>query len=115
MKEIVTGKQTAPHYTWGHSCDTWILSEGEGLSVKQELMPAGAAEQLHYHKKAQQFFFVLSGTASFFMDGEKHSLAAQQGITVKAGSKHFIANDTGDTLEFLVISQPGTHEDRINC
>jgi oxalate decarboxylase/phosphoglucose isomerase-like protein (cupin superfamily) len=33
----------------------------ENLSVIEEFMPSGRCEVRHYHKKAQQFFFVLSG------------------------------------------------------
>jgi hypothetical protein len=42
------------------------------LSVKQERMPAGTSEALHYHEHAQQFFFILKGTATFEIDHESY-------------------------------------------
>ncbi len=58
-------KQTAQHYQWGDNCESWVLVDTEGLSVKQETMPGGMKENLHFHVNAQQFFFILKGTATF--------------------------------------------------
>lgn len=105
-------KTTAPHYTWGNACDSWVLVNTEGLSVKQEAMPPGTREQLHFHSQAQQFFFVLTGTATFYIDGKKEIVSAQQGLHILPNTHHYIANETSEALEFLVISQPSTNYDR---
>lgn len=84
------------------------------LSVKQELMPSGTREQLHFHKQATQYFYVLSGIASFYLDDEKFILEREQGIRVTPYSKHYIANESELPLELMVISQPSTNYDRIN-
>ncbi|HTB31610.1 MAG TPA: cupin domain-containing protein [Bacteroidia bacterium] len=112
---IVSGKETAPHYIWGENCDSWVLANTASLSVKQENMPPGTKEQLHFHSTAQQFFFILKGTASFICDNKKDVVFAKSGILIPAGTKHFIANETKDELEFLVVSQPSTTNDRTNC
>lgn len=109
----IKDKTNAPHYTWGNNCDSWVLNDGMGLSVKQELMPQGTKEQLHYHKEASQFFFIIKGIAVFYIDNIKYTVSQHQGITIQPGEKHFIANETDDVLEFLVISQPSTNNDRI--
>ena len=111
---MITNKQTAQHYTWGANCDSWVMVDTPDLSVKQELMPVGTKEQLHSHEKAQQFFFILKGTATFYLDGKKETVSAQQGITIVAKTKHYIANESNTELEFLVTSQPSTNNDRIN-
>ena len=46
------------HYKWGDDCHGWTFIDTDGLSVKQELMPPDTAEQLHYHEKATQVFFI---------------------------------------------------------
>lgn len=109
----VIDKQNAGKYVWGNSCDSFVLVEQEGLSVKQEVMPPGAKEQWHYHARARQFFYILEGEATFHLEGETHTLRAQQGLHVAPGQKHFIANNAGSELGFLVISQPSTKGDRI--
>ena len=110
----VVDKNTVAHYLWGNNCDSWILAETDLLSIKQENMPPGTKEILHFHKKAQQFFFVLRGTATIYTEEKRVSLEEQQGLLINKNSKHYIANETTEPLHFLVISQPPTGNDRIN-
>lgn len=110
---MIIDKTNALHYLWGNNCDSWVLNDTSGLSVKLESMPPNTKELLHYHEQAQQFFFIIKGTAAFYIDAQKHNLNALQGITVQSGFQHFIANESEETLEFLVISQPSTNNDRI--
>jgi mannose-6-phosphate isomerase-like protein (cupin superfamily) len=112
MDGKIIDKQTAKHYLWGNNCDSWILADTEGLSVKQENMPAGTREKLHFHKGAQQFFFILKGSATFYIDDEKKVATENEGVLIKAKVRHYIANETQDRIEFLVISQPSTNNDR---
>jgi mannose-6-phosphate isomerase-like protein (cupin superfamily) len=111
---IITNKHNVTHYTWGNNCDGWPLAETPGLSVKQENMPAGTREQLHYHKTAQQYFYILKGTATFYCENDEFIVSAQTGILINAGTQHYVANQSNTTLEFLVISQPSTQNDRMN-
>lgn len=110
--EKVIDKSTAEHYLWGDNCDSWVLVDTIGLSVKQESMPSGTREKLHFHTNAQQFFFVLKGTATFYLEGNKIIVTGQKGILARPGTKHYIANETDKQLDFLVISQPTTNNDR---
>ncbi len=76
-------------------------------------MPAGGSEQRHYHERAQQFFFVLSGEASIEVDGHEVKLSAGQGIHIEPGTPHQMKNVAAEDVHFLVISQPPSHGDRI--
>jgi mannose-6-phosphate isomerase-like protein (cupin superfamily) len=114
MGAAVSKQQPLKHYKWGSDCDGWNLVNEESLSVKQELMPAGTKEVKHYHEKAQQFFFILKGSARFELDNSTIEINAGAGLHIKAGQKHSIANDSNEDLEFLLCSQPSTKEDRIN-
>jgi mannose-6-phosphate isomerase-like protein (cupin superfamily) len=109
----VISRHTAEHYTWGANCDGWHLVKRAELSVIQERMPPGTAEVRHYHQRARQFFFVLAGTATFDLDGERKTLGPQQGIEVPPGAPHHIRNETQSDLEFIVVSQPASHGDRV--
>jgi mannose-6-phosphate isomerase-like protein (cupin superfamily) len=104
---------TAEHYHWGQGCDGWYLVRTPALSVIQERMPPGTAEEYHYHERAQQFFFVLSGTATFEVAGEYLRLEAGQGLHLPAGTPHRILNQTAADLHFTVTSQPMAHGDRV--
>lgn len=111
---MIKSKNNSEHYIWGDHCDSWILKNDVHLSVKQEIMPSGTSEKLHFHHFAEQFFYILKGKAVFFIDGEKLSVKSGESITITPKSKHYIANESNEDLEFLVISSPSTDNDRIN-
>ena len=114
-KVSIAEKRDSNQYSWGGNCFSWVLSDHSQLSVKEEMMPPGSREQKHWHKTAKQFFYVLKGKATLYINDEKYGANERQGILIPSGHRHFIANDTESTLEFLVISQPSTDDDRINC
>ena len=105
--------ETATHYTWGSDCDGWHLVRNEALSVIQERMPPDRAEAWHYHKHAQQFFYVVDGVLTIEVDGTIHQLSSRQGIQVLAGQPHQVRNESGQEVSFLVISVPPSHGDRV--
>jgi len=113
MTGRVIGKHNAEHYSWGKECDGWHLVKSPELSIIQERVPAGGAEVRHYHQHAQQFFFVLSGTASLEVEGDVLCLTAGQGRHVPAGVPHRLANEGQEDVEFIVVSVPMAHGDRI--
>lgn len=113
MIEIISEKN-AEHYTWGNNCDGWHLLKSDTLNVIKERMPAGTAEQLHYHVHAQQVFYILSGEATFELDGKIITARAGESLHIPKGTKHCIKNESGNELVFLLISEPRAQSDRIN-
>ncbi len=115
MRNIIFSKsECLDHYIWGNDCHGWTFIDTDALSVKQELMPPDTAEQLHYHEKATQLFFILKGRAKFVIDGIETELREQQGVEINANQKHFIANNNSTDLEFILYSYPSVKNDRIN-
>ena len=78
MKSI----ENAGYYTWGDKCDGWHLLKTDSLSVIREKMPPGTSERLHYHQHAQQLFYILSGTATFEIQGNIAVLNANESIHI---------------------------------
>ena len=101
------------HYVWGEGCDGWHLAKTPGLSVIRERVPPGGAEVRHYHGKAEQFFYVLSGVATMETDNGVFKIEADHGLHVPAGVLHRLSNAGGVDLVFLVISTPPSHGDRV--
>lgn len=106
-------KQNAEHYTWGDICDGWHLVKNKELSVIHERMPAKSSEVRHFHNQARQFFFVLSGTATLEVNGERIILNSQEGVEIAPLTPHQMINDSNKDVEFLVISQPTSKGDRV--
>ena len=114
MNRVVSKYQSLKHYQWANVCDSWNLVDNVGLSVKQEVMPTGTSEQLHYHEKTQQFFFILAGTATLEIEGNQIEVSPHEGLQVLRGEKHRIINNGKTNLEFILCSQPSISNDRIN-
>ena len=110
----IKNTQNTEHYFWGDNCDGWHLLKSGSLSVIQESMPAHTSEALHFHNTAQQFFFILKGTATFQIEDEVVEVKETNGFHILPQQKHRIFNHTEGTLEFLVISEPKSHGDRVN-
>jgi mannose-6-phosphate isomerase-like protein (cupin superfamily)/N-acetylglutamate synthase-like GNAT family acetyltransferase len=106
-------KLNSEHYNWGVTCEGWHLLKSDTLSVIQELMPSGTSEQMHFHEKAQQFFYILSGTATFTINGLQQTVNSGEGIHILPKTLHRIANHDNINLEFVLSSQPNAHGDRI--
>lgn len=110
---MVISKENAEHYIWGGICDGWHLVKQDDLSVIHERMPSGTSEVRHFHNKSRQFFFVLTGTATLEVDGERYNIESFQGIEVPPGITHQMINQSQHDVEFIVVSQPMSHGDRI--
>lgn len=109
----VVSKHTAEHYEWGEHCGGWHLVKSKNLSVIQERVPTGCGEVMHYHEKAEQFFYVLSGVATIELDSGFYVVNEHQGIHIPAGQPHRLSNQSDQDLHFIVTSTPPSHGDRI--
>jgi mannose-6-phosphate isomerase-like protein (cupin superfamily) len=107
--------KNSEHYTWGSNCDGWHLAASENLSVIRERVPGGSSETRHLHNKAEQFFYILAGVATLEVSGEIHTLHPGEGFHIPAGIAHTLSNEGEQTLEFLVISTPPSHGDRLDA
>ena len=76
-------------------------------------MPPGTSEIRHYHRQAHQFFYVLRGSLSVESGGVEMELRTGQGTAVPANEPHRVRNGSSSEVEFLVVSQPPSHGDRV--
>jgi mannose-6-phosphate isomerase-like protein (cupin superfamily) len=107
-------RENSEHYTWGTGCEGWHLVKDEQLSVIEELMPPGSAETRHHHERAQQFFYVLSGELLIQIEDQTILIEGGSGIRVLPGQRHQVRNPSSGPTQFLVISQPPSHGDRVD-
>ncbi len=105
-------KQNAEHYVWGNHCDGWRLIDEPERSIIHERMPPGTSEVRHIHHHAKQFFFVLAGTMTIELDGAEYHLNVHEGMNVPSNIPHQVFNKSDQDIEFLVISNPNSRNDR---
>ncbi len=101
-------------YTWGNGCFGYHLVQNARLSVIREEMPPGTSEVLHMHNNSQQFFYVLKGELVFEINGQKIVVLSNCGIQIPPGIPHLVRNEGEVDADFLVISQPPSHGDRVD-
>ena len=107
-----TSIRTAQHYVWGEKCDGWRLVHAAGLNVIEERMPPGTQEQRHWHARAMQVFYVLSGTLTLEVEGVRHQVGPRTALEIPSGMAHQAFNASDADVEFLVISMPPAQADR---
>lgn len=108
VQPVSISRDNAEQYAWGEHCQGWRLVSNVDLSVIEEIMPPGTAEQIHRHHVAQQFFYVLSGEAVMEFGNKRLAMSPGQGVTVNPDVAHRIRNLSNAEVRFLVISQPST-------
>lgn len=111
MKKV--DRQSAMHYFWQEICDGWHLVERDDLSIIAEKMPPRTSEDMHYHRKARQFFDILSGQAIMRFPNHTLLLNTGDGVEIEPGEAHQMRNCSDMAIEFLTVSMPKSHGDKI--
>lgn len=111
---MIVSTENTEHYTWGEVCDGWHLLKRDEVSVIQERVPAGRAEVMHYHTRARQFFYILEGQGTIVFEEGTVVLEKGQGIEIAPEQKHQFINQSNADVQFLLISVPPAHGDRVH-
>ena len=108
----IISRGNAEHYNWKEVCDGWHFIKTDELSVIAEKMPPHTEEDMHFHHKSKQFFYILSGEAEMSFKNETVQLKAGTGIEVDPMKLHQMRNVSNAEVEFIVVSTPKSHGDR---
>jgi mannose-6-phosphate isomerase-like protein (cupin superfamily) len=79
-------------------------------SLAEATVPVGASTQRHYHKLAEEFYFILEGRGEMEIDGERRVVAEGDAILIPPGAWHTITAQ--EALRFLCCcAPPYAHDD----
>jgi mannose-6-phosphate isomerase-like protein (cupin superfamily) len=67
--------------------------------------------QPSWHEIAEEFYFILRGTGTAFVDSEPYEIETGDFLRLPPGTRHSFATGA-DALEFLNIHVPGCRPDR---
>lgn len=82
----------------------------EKQSLAEATVPVGGATERHYHKRSEEFYFLLEGEGTMEIDGEVREVKPGDAILIPAGAWHQITART--ELRFLCCcAPPYAHED----
>jgi mannose-6-phosphate isomerase-like protein (cupin superfamily) len=110
----VSSIQNAEHYTWGDDCHGWFLLKDPNIHIIQERMPPGTWEKRHIHNRSRQFFYVLRGELTMAVGQESVMIRAGEGLEIEPRAAHQARNTSQNDVEFIVMSCPPSHDDRMN-
>lgn len=106
-------RSSAAHYNWKEVCDGWHFVQRDHLSIIAEQMPPHTAEDMHYHNHAMQFFYLLSGKVVMKFADREETLCVGDGIEIQPLEAHQMTNPFEEDAQFLVVSSPKSHGDRV--
>jgi len=82
------------------------LWQGSHVMVGLNCLEPGQAQEVHAHKDADKFYFVLSGNCSFNVGTETRAATAGMLVVAPAGVPHGVRNEGGERLSLLVGIAP---------
>ncbi|MCB1090198.1 MAG: cupin domain-containing protein [Verrucomicrobiae bacterium] len=81
-------------------------------SLAEASLPAGGATQRHYHRAAEEIYFILDGQGTMEIDGETRKVRPGDGVLIPPGAWHQICADEGTPVRFLCCcAPPYSHDD----
>ena len=82
----------------------------QNQSLAEARVPAGGRTERHYHKVAEELYFILEGAGEIELDGECRTVGPGDAILIPSGTWHTIM--ATEPLSFLCCcAPPYAHED----
>lgn len=82
---------------------------GGGVCVLEQTVAPGLLVAAHVHDRETQLAYVVSGTLTFYVDGEEQAVS-EGGLVVRpAGSVHALWNETDAPARMVEITTPATN------
>ena len=105
-----------PFTTKDGSTITSILDESnapvKNQSLAEATLPAKGSTQRHYHKKSEEFYYLLEGEAEMEIDGVTKKMSSGDAVLIPAGAWHQITANEGGPIRLLCsCAPPYSHED----
>jgi mannose-6-phosphate isomerase-like protein (cupin superfamily) len=81
-------------------------------SLAEATVPAGTGTQRHFHRRSEEFYYILEGTGIMEVDGAERPVGPGDAILIPPGAWHHIRSDDRGRLRFLCCcAPPYAHED----
>lgn len=77
----------------------------DGRTLKLSVVRPGEATHAPHRHTEDEFFFVIEGTAEFFLNGAKRTVGPLTSLYCPSGSDHGIRNAGTAELKYLVIKR----------
>ncbi len=109
--DIVNRDQAGPFITADGSQIRELLAHRNSAIRNQSLaeatIAAGEATREHFHPKAEEIYYILSGTGRMKIEGELRDVGPLDAIAIPPGARHKIWNTGNTPLVLLCCCAPG--------
>jgi quercetin dioxygenase-like cupin family protein len=93
-------------HLWFFGGLTTIKAAGDSVMVTEQTAPRGSGSPLHVHHNEDEWFYVLEGELTIWVDGEIHVMPAGGFVFGPRDIPHtFIVSS--DQARFLLVTEPG--------
>ena len=83
-----------------------VSGEAELHSLAQVVIPPGKTSPAHYHRVAEETYYVLRGEGRMEIEGKVFHLRPGQALLIEPGEVHRISNPGEEDFEFLAVCSP---------
>jgi mannose-6-phosphate isomerase-like protein (cupin superfamily) len=81
-------------------------------SLAEATLQPGQTTERHYHREAEEIYYVVQGAGELELDGEHRQVSAGDAALIPPGARHQIRADGTGALRFLCCcAPPYRHED----
>ena len=81
-------------------------------SLAEATLTPGQATERHYHRAAEEIYFIVEGTADLEVDGERRRVGPGDAALIPPGAWHTIRAGDAATVRLLCCCAPAyTHDD----
>ena len=88
------------------------LHHTEAQSLAEATLEPGEATTRHYHRVAEEIYFVLKGSGALEVDGDRRHVRPGDAVLIPAGAWHVLENEGTSELRILCCcTPPYAHED----
>ena len=114
--KVVNRKDIVPFITLDNSIIRELLayrnSALKNLSLAEAVVQPGSETHLHFHKKAQEIYYILKGRGRIQVGNKKRLVKKDDAILILSRQRHKIKNVGRTNLIFLCICSPAyEHKD----
>lgn len=75
-------------------------------SVAEITIPPGSTAMPHFHKKTEETYLILSGTATIQIQDEQLDITTGEAVLIEPGEVHQIMNNGEENLVFIAVCVP---------
>jgi mannose-6-phosphate isomerase-like protein (cupin superfamily) len=90
------------------------FSSAQNQSLAEATLAPGSATTEHYHPRAEEIYYIVSGCGRLRVEGQMRELKAGDAVLIPAAMRHKIWNTGTEDLVFLCCCSPAySHQDTI--